>query len=124
QERFTQQVLKHEIIELASQYDEEYGLTEDQRIKLQELVSKSKIEGIDFHKSFSEVRTDLNSQFSMESDDLVLDDNLTPSLSDMGLTDPFNMAANNETTNPFDLEQEKSAPDPFSSAPASPNPFG
>ncbi len=127
QEKFTQATLKHEIIELSRDYDEKHGLTDDQKLRLQELISKSDIEGIDFNRSFSEVRDDLNSEFAKEGEILSFNDTIQDKIENplqTGLTDPFNVAANNEMANPFDLEQEKSAPDPFSSAPSSPNPFG
>ncbi|MDW3210300.1 MAG: hypothetical protein R8N23_10560 [Reichenbachiella sp.] len=114
-DEFTKETLKHELIQLAKDYDEEHGFTDEQKQALQELMSKSGIEGIDFDEVFSDVKKDANVGFVNDVENATLGT----------VSETFNLAANDKQ-NPFDLDnQNKSAPDPFSSTPSnSPNPFG
>tara|TARA_Y100000310_G_scaffold298681_1_gene332820 strand:- start:825 stop:1709 length:885 start_codon:yes stop_codon:yes gene_type:complete len=120
-DEFTKETLKHELIQLAKDYDAEHGLTDEQKQALQELVNKSDVEGINFDEVFAEIRGQANTDFTAE-----VNHSLSNNDSQDSISDPFNVAANNDAANPFDLDnQNKSAPDPFSSTPSnSPNPFG
>ncbi|MEM0941567.1 MAG: hypothetical protein AAF600_17725 [Bacteroidota bacterium] len=114
QESFTQDSLTQDLYDLRDEYDQKHGLTEEQKTFIQDLYHKANIS--DLSIGISEIRGDPENQFGNELDRTIENierQKLEKSLED-GISDPFNIAANNDALDPFALEQEKNAPNPFS----------
>lgn len=126
-DNFTKATLAQEINDLVKGYDDKYGLTDEQKQKLEELFEKSKDNGIDFHREFAKTNAANNIGFKDQANEVIhVHERLEMGVSPTSITDPFNQVATVKPANPFDLENEnKSAPNPFADAPSnSPNPFG